>query len=462
MMAPDTIAAPATARGRAALSIIRLSGPEARSIAARCFVGADLGSAPSHTAHFGRIVNGDVTVDQVVATVFHNPRSSTGEDIVEITCHGGDFAPQLVLDALLANGARMAEPGEFTLRAFLNGKMDLAQAEAVADIIHATSTSAHRVSVSHLEGHYSKLIEKLRMELIDLGAMLELELDFGEEDVEFADRQRLYALLSNASALLAELVTSYRTGARLRDGINVIIAGKPNAGKSTLLNALVGKDRAIVSEIPGTTRDEIEASVEIQGLPFRFRDTAGLRQTTDVVEEEGVRRARKSMQNADVLLYVFDSTKGLDVAELDELVAAGLAVELIILIANKSDLHAERPHDPAQFTREPYTIIALSALHAVDDEEEIKPLVARLTGIVTDAIASSDSSRVVTNLRHKDHLARAKEAVDNCVSALDTGKSGDLVSIELRHALAELGAITGQITNEDILDSIFSRFCIGK
>lgn len=456
----DTIAAPATARGRAALSVIRVSGPDAIAVVDACFRGASLSAVSSHTAHFGRVKTsvGEV-LDQVVATVFRNPTSATGEDVVEISCHGGDFATQMILDTLIASGARMAEPGEFTLRAFLNGKMDLTQAEAVADIIHASSTAAHRVSVSQLEGRYSDLIEALRTELLDLGAMLELELDFSEEDVQFADRDRLMALISGATDLLTELTGSYRTGSRIRDGIFVIIAGKPNAGKSTLLNALLGKERAIVSDIPGTTRDEIEDVKEIEGLPFRFLDTAGLRVTTDVIEEEGVRRAMASASAADIVLYVYDAVAGLDRNAFDSFLEAIDASIPVVLIANKSDIgKAYAGIDAGRLAGH----LELSAKNAMAEMSELDELIALLVHVAADDYSSQDSSRIVTNRRHRDHLVRALESLTAVRSGLQRNDSGDLLSIELRRALHELGSITGKITNEDILDSIFSRFCIGK
>ena len=274
----DTIAAIATARGQAALAIVRLSGAEAVRIAASRFRGTDLTQATSHTAHVGYFLNGDgEDVDQVVVTLFLAPRSVTGEDVVEVSCHGGDWASQHILEALVSAGARHAEPGEFTQRAFLNGKMDLAQAEAVADLIHASSSMAHRVALHQLQGRYSEQLEVLREELLNLSAFVELELDFTEEDVEFADRGQLTAVLDKATSLIRALVETYQIGEWVRDGVRVVIGGRPNAGKSTLLNALLGRDRAIVSSTPGTTRDEIEAELEIEGLRFRFVDTAGLR-----------------------------------------------------------------------------------------------------------------------------------------------------------------------------------------
>ena len=456
----DTIAAIATARGRAALAIVRVSGPEAVSVAASCFRGRDLRTVDSHTAHVGYWLapDGD-EIDHVVTTVFRAPRSATGEDVVEISCHGGDFAPALLLESLIRSGARLAEPGEFTQRAFLNGKMDLAQAEAVADLIHASSSMAHRVSVSHLQGRYSDWLSRLRDELLELCAFVELEIDFTDEDVEFADRTRLEALLAHAERLLTDLLASYRVGELVRDGVRVVIGGRPNAGKSTLLNALVGRDRAIVSPIPGTTRDAIEADAEIEGLLFRFVDTAGLRETSDALEAEGVRRTHHSIDRADVLLYVYDLTLGLDMAEVQFLQDVTAQPDLpIILVGNKQDL-VDETAAPA-FSHTPF--IALSAEHGQRDADELDALVGLLVDTVAAGLSDADASHVVTNQRHRHHLREALRAVEAARAALNAGLSGDLFTLDLRAALHELGAITGEITNEDVLDQIFSRFCIGK
>jgi tRNA modification GTPase len=457
----DTIAAIATARGRAALAIVRLSGPEACRIAAACFRGADLQGVPSHTAHFGYVLSPEgEPIDQAVATVFRAPRSYTGEDLVELTCHGGDLAPQLILETLLHHGARLAEPGEFTLRAFLNGKLDLAQAEAVADLIHAGSMRAHRVSLAHLQGRYSEQLQRLRSDLLELCAYVELELDFSDEDVEFADRTQLEALLDRTERLLRDLLRSYRLGELLRDGVRVVIGGRPNAGKSTLLNALLGQDRAIVSPIPGTTRDQIEAEAEIEGLRFRFVDTAGLRTTADQIEAEGVRRAQQAIATADVLVYVFDLTVGLEAEEqayLAQLRAEQPALPVIV-VGNKRDLLEAEPTFP-ELDR---PVLALSARKAREDAAELEPLIRKLVAAVAADLGSMDDSTVVMNQRHRQHLARAREAVQAARTALDRGVSGDLLALELRRALHELGAITGEITTEDVLDQIFSRFCIGK
>lgn len=457
----DTIVAIATARGRAALAIVRLSGPSAAEIAAACFRGADLASVPSHTAHVGYVTDGaGREIDQVVATVFRAPRSATGEDVVELSCHGGDFAPQLVLRRLLEAGARHAAPGEFTQRAFLNGKLDLAQAEAVADLIHASSSAAHRVSITHLRGRYSEVLGRLRAELLETCAFVELELDFSEEDVEFADRGRLERLLDGTEKLLAQLLDSYEVGEKVRDGIRVVIGGRPNAGKSTLLNALVGWDRAIVSATPGTTRDEIEAEAEIEGLRFRFVDTAGLRETADALEAEGVRRARRSIEASDLLLYVFDLTAGLDADERAflEALRTGRTDLPVLVIGNKRDLAPEAGAPDG--VDAPF--LALSARRGAGEADEVAPLAGRLVELAADGLAGAESSPVVMNQRHRHHLARALDAVRKAHAGLAGGSSGDALALDLRVALHELGAITGEITNEDVLDQIFSKFCIGK
>lgn len=457
----DTITAIATARGEAALAILRVSGPEAIPVVERCFRGADLSAVASHTAHVGFLTSGEGDdIDQVVVTVFRAPKSATGEDVVEISCHGGDLAPQLIQQSLLDHGARLAEPGEFTQRAFLNGKMDLAQAEAVADLIHASSTKAHRVSLSHLQGRYSERLDALREELLELAAFVELELDFSEEDVAFADRERLEALLHTSNTLLSELLASYRTGELIRDGVRVVIGGRPNAGKSTLLNALVGRDRAIVSPTPGTTRDAIEAEVEIEGLRYRFVDTAGLRDTSDAIEAEGVRRAEASIARSDVLLYVYDVTEGLDDAEQTFLQRLQMDHPTlpVVQVANKADLVEERPASQPNGC----PIVVISAAEGQRNADAVAPVVSALQEAVAEGLEDTDASHVVMNQRHRQHLASALEAVQRAQQALAQGAAGDMLALDLRSALHELGAITGEITNEDVLDQIFSRFCIGK
>lgn len=458
----DTIAAIATARGRAALAIVRVSGPEAIGVADSCFHGKSLRDAAPQTVHFGRFETADGDeIDQVVATVFRAPRSSTGEDVVEISCHGGDFVPQLILKGLLAAGARMAQPGEFTQRAFINGKVDLTQAEAVADLIHARSTLAHRTAIAQLEGRYSASLSELRRELLEVCSYVELELDFSEEDVEFADRKHLVDLLQRVGKVTGDLLDSHRLGTMIRDGVRVVIAGRPNAGKSTLLNALVGRDRAIVSETPGTTRDEIEVDMEIGGLNFRFVDTAGLREAADLIEAEGVRRAHRSIEHSDVLLYVFDVTRGLDDGEEKflETLRRNRSELPAIIVMNKSDLVDDdvRPVDLSGIPS-----VVLSAARGQRDPAETAALVELLREAAADDLSDTLSSPVLVNERHRQHLVAVCESVSRASGALAKNASGDVLSVDLRVALRELGEITGEITNEDVLDQIFSRFCIGK
>ncbi|NNE34770.1 MAG: tRNA uridine-5-carboxymethylaminomethyl(34) synthesis GTPase MnmE [Rhodothermales bacterium] len=498
----QTIAAVATARGRSALSVIRTSGRDAVRVADTSFRGSSkLADVAANTATFGYVVDHDgAQIDQVVATVFRAPRSATGEDVVEISSHGGDVASRMILDRLLAAGARLAEPGEFTQRAFLNGKIDLAQAEAVADLIHASSSLSHRVSLTQLAGRYSEVLSGIRTELLDVAALVELELDFSEEDVEFADKERLRELLQSARALLSQLLSSYKTGRLVRDGVRVVIGGKPNAGKSTLLNALVGFDRAIVSPTPGTTRDEIEAEAEIGGVLFRLVDTAGLRDATDSIEAEGVRRAQRSLESADVVLYVVDGSVPPDQTESDYIEALRESLEglPLLVVVNKSDLiKPEQDHYAEARTVTPRAVssnqeesegsvtlgsradrvkqsvrgldsiqstglIRVSADRGRTDPGELSLLVAWLQEVVVGDLSSLDASPIVTNQRHQQHLRAALQSVTSALDGLDRNASGDVLSVDLRSALFEIGSITGEITNEDVLGQIFSRFCIGK
>ncbi len=464
MVFADTIAALATAPGRSALAIVRVSGPEAVAVVDRCF-GGRLASVASHTAHVGVVRHPETgeRLDEAVVTVFRAPRSATGEDVVEVTTHGGDLASALVLDALSAAGARPARPGEFTMRAFLNGKRDLTQAEAVADLIYASSVQAHRVALAHLTGDYARHLGDLRTALLDLAALVELELDFADEDVTFADRDALAALLARARATVSDLVASYRTGAVLRDGLRVALVGRPNAGKSTLLNALVGHDRAIVSPTPGTTRDEIEAEVELGGIRVRFVDTAGLRATDDAIEAEGVRRADARARSADVLVYACDLTRASDsVGALDADERAWLAGVVrerperpVVVVATKRDLA------PGALLPEVDGIAAvLPVAAAVSDDPGVQALGSQLVEI---ALADARDERpVVTNARHQHHLRDALAALERADVLLLTNGTGDLLALDLRAALDALGEITGAITRDDVLGTIFGRFCIGK
>ena len=453
---PDTIAALATARGAAALAVVRVSGPDALAVVGRCVApetAARLGAAPSHTAHLVWLRDAQGrALDQAVATVFRAPRSATGEDVVELSCHGGDAAPQAVLRALYAAGAVPAPPGAFTERAFLNGKLDLAQAEAVADLIAARSHLGRRAALAGLEGRLSDEVAGVRQALLDTAALVELELDFSEEDVAFADRAALADLLDRADALLARLLSTARLGALARDGVRVVLGGRPNAGKSTLLNALAGADRAIVSDVPGTTRDSVEAEVEWGGLAVRLVDTAGLRETADAVEAEGTARARRAIDAADVLLYVVDAALGPDAEErafLDALTAR--RPDLAVLrLANKADLAPEAP---------PWADLALSAREALARPERLDALRARLLDALRLDLTAPDAGLVTVNERHRHHLAAAREAVRRARADLT---QGDTLALDLREALREIGLVTGTVTAEDVLGAVFSRFCIGK
>ncbi|MDE2834662.1 MAG: tRNA uridine-5-carboxymethylaminomethyl(34) synthesis GTPase MnmE [Bacteroidota bacterium] len=450
MSGSDTIAAIATARGQAALAIVRMSGPEALDVAARCFHGSDLREAATHTAHVGYWEGADgKRTDQVVATVFRGPNSATGEDVVEVSCHGGEYVTGQILTSMVRRGATLARPGEFTQRAFLNGKIDLAQAEAVADLIGAVSARAHRTSVAALEGHYSKLLSNARASLLQLCALAELEIDFTDEDVEFASRVQLQQEIQATRALVSSLLDSCKLGEFVREGVRTVIAGRPNAGKSTLLNSLCARDRAIVSAQPGTTRDTLEADVEISGLRYRLMDTAGLRETADEIEKLGVERAQKLLGRADMILYVFDLTQGLTQTERD-MVAEWTTVPVVV-IGNKRDL--------VEIGREGGDHIQLCA---IDGPDAVAPLKAHIARLAIDWWSDPDTSRTVMNSRHQGHLHTAGKHLSAALESVQSDLPPDLFTLDLRAAAQELGMITGAITSEEVLGAIFSRFCIGK
>ena len=453
-----TIAALATARGTAALAVLRVSGPDAVAVVDAVFSG-DLAEAEGRTVHVGWVAGADGRwVDQVVCVVWRGPHSSTGEDVVEVTCHGGDVVAGAVLRALFDAGATPATPGAFTQRAFLNGKLDLAQAEAVADLIHAESRLGHRAAVSALRGRVSETIDEVREALVQTAALVELELDFGEEDIAFADRTQLRDLLDAADRELADLIGTARLGALARDGVRVVLGGRPNAGKSTLLNALVGDDRAIVSPTPGTTRDAVEAEAEIGGLRVRFVDTAGLRETADAIEAEGTRRARAAIDRADVLLYVVDATVGRDAEE--QAFLADLARRqpevAVLVVANKTDLLSAHLGTEAEG-------LALSAQQALSDDTRLDALRgALLDAVRAGGLDAAEGGLVAVNERHRAHLEAAREAIGRARTSLDAGDGGDTLALDLRDALHQLGLVTGAVTTEHVLDAVFSQFCIGK
>jgi tRNA modification GTPase len=448
------IAAIATPIGEGGIAVIRVSGKDAISIVDQAFEGKPLVEQPTHTVHFGKIVDKKgLPVDEVLISIFRSPKSYTGEETVEISCHGGVLVTQKVLETILALGVKSAEAGEFTQRAFLNGKLDLDQAEAVADIIHAKSIKAVDAAHQQLEGRLDDHVKKFRHQIIDATAMIELELDFIEEDVEFANKEQLRQLLQDVDSEISALLETYETGRIVKDGVKTVLIGRPNAGKSTLLNTLVGSDRAIVTDIAGTTRDTIDADWNYDGLLFKLIDTAGLRETLDVVEAEGVKRSQKAFEQADLVVYLKDLSHPFNDDERKEIAdfqkRAGETP--FILIGTKKDQEIDEEWR-TEFD------LKISAI----DGEKIKELKQLLKDRALENKHYDASSLLVTSTRHRDALQKTQSHIQAALNGLDLGMTGDFLSIDLRAALNELGTVTGEITNEHILDSIFSRFCIGK
>ncbi len=451
----DTIVALSTPPGTGAIAVIRLSGDKAIAITETIFKGKKLSEVSSHTLHFGLIENAYGKIDEVVIGIFKNPHSYTGEDIIEISCHGSPFIQQQIIELLLTKGARLAKPGEFTLRAFLNGKMDLSQAEAVADLIAAQTQAAHDIAFKQMRGGYSTTLQDLRYELIHFASLVELELDFSEEDVEFAERPHMLALIGKINTVLDGLIRSFSLGNVIKNGVNTVIAGRPNAGKSTLLNALLNEERAIVSAIPGTTRDTIEEELNISGIIFRLIDTAGIREAKDEIEKIGVDRTFEKIKTSTLLLYVFDVNTMTfeDVrSDLDNLADAG---DKMILIANKIDTPDGGKLLSQFFTLEPEVYISSLQKTNID---ALKDLMYKK--VVQEDLNAAHI--IVTNVRHLEALQKTRAALDEVINAIGNGISGDLTALHIRYALNALGEITGQITNEDLLDNIFRKFCIGK
>jgi tRNA modification GTPase len=466
----DTIVALSTPPGVGALAVVRLSGPEAVTITQALFSKKNLASQPGHTLHYGTMrdpATGQV-IDEVVVALYRGPRSYTREDVVEISGHGSDFIVRQLLAALLRQGARLAEAGEFTKRAFLNGALDLAQAEAVADLIAADSALSHQVALNQLRGGFSDELRGLRAQLVKFAALLELELDFGEEDVEFADRTGLARLLAEVQGVVLGLLRSFELGNVIKNGITTVIAGRPNAGKSTLLNALLREERAIVSAIPGTTRDFIEDEVSLDGLRFRFVDTAGLRDNpADEVEAIGVRRTRERIGQAALLLYLFDLTEltpaevQADIAEL----TAALPKLPVLAVGNKRDLASQLAVSSYQLSisggqsTASQSAIFISAGQREGLEELQAALLAQVRGA---GLATTGTATIVTNVRHARALEVAAQHLAAVRQGLDVGRGTELLAADLRHALGALGEITGEISSDDLLTSIFTEFCIGK
>lgn len=449
----DTIVALATAQGLSAIAVIRLSGEGSIALVNRLFKGKDLTLEPSHTIHYGTLHDGDSVLDEVLVSIFKAPRSFTTENSVEISCHGSPLIIKEIIKAFLKHGARLAEPGEFTKRAFMHGRLDLAQAEAVADLINAETDNARQAALNQMRGGFSKEINRLREELIHFASLIELELDFGEEDVEFAKRSDLKKLIYQIQGYLTSLIKSFDQGNVIKNGVPTVIAGKPNAGKSTLLNLLLNEEKAIVSDIAGTTRDVIEDEIVLNGINFRFIDTAGLRDTQDVIEAMGVERTRDRMKKASLIIYLVDlSNSSIDTieTELKELEQLGIPR---IKVGNKLD-----KADPAltdQLKQKGFILISAKKSEHV---EELKQKIVSLFEV--NDVKSGDV--MVTNLRHYQNLIQTNESLTRVLEGMDNGITGDFLAMDIRQALHYLGEITGNISSDDLLANIFSKFCIGK
>ncbi|MCE7864643.1 MAG: tRNA uridine-5-carboxymethylaminomethyl(34) synthesis GTPase MnmE [Bacteroidetes bacterium CHB5] len=452
-LSDDTIIALTTPQGISALAVIRLSGLDAIKITDQVFTGKKLEAQPSHTVHLGTIGYPNKILDEVLVTVFKSPHSFTKENAVEISCHGSPVIVREIIKLFLQKGVRLAEPGEFTRRAFLNGRFDLAQAEAVADLIHAETDNARQAALNQMRGGFSKEIKHLREELIHFASLIELELDFGEEDVEFARRDDLKNLVQKIQQYLTRLISSFDQGNVIKNGIPTVIAGKPNAGKSTLLNALLNEEKAIVSDIPGTTRDVIEDEMVLGGIAFRFMDTAGLRDTNDAIEAIGVSRTRERMEKAALILYLFDlSATTIPEIQKEEADLKALGIPYI-KVGNKVDA------TPApllkQLENQNFIFIAAASRKNL---EELKDAILKQFAI--DAVKQGDV--LVTNLRHYQKLTETQAALAKVLDGLNTDITGDFLAMDIRQSLHHLGEITGEITSEDLLANIFSKFCIGK
>lgn len=462
-MKTDTIFAQATPQGYGAITMIRISGSECFEKLKNVFHFADAemqwATIQSHHIYYGHLHDEQGMIDEAMCSIFINPRSYTKEDSAELTFHGSPYIAQRISIALIEAGIRQAEPGEFTMRAFMNGRFDLSRAEAVADLITSHSDASHRLALKQFRGDFSKQISELRQQLIDFTALIELELDFGEEDVEFADRVKLSSLIDNIISEITTLRQSFASGNAIKQGIPVAITGRPNAGKSTLLNLLLRDDRALVSEIPGTTRDALEDVISIDGITFRFIDTAGLRHTEDVIENMGIERTLKMLAKADIVLYIADlSAVGseeihTDLKELEHTVE-GFRSKKIIIVCNKIDLLQQIPHGFSQFINDSTVFISAKR------QENISMLVDTLKQQVINS--KTEDGFVVSNTRHYEALLKTEQSLKRVEEGLKENLTGDLLTADMRDALYHLGSITGEISTEDILHSVFSNFCVGK
>ena len=458
----DTIIALATASGAGAIAVLRVSGTEALSISYILFKSIhnkQLIDQPTHTVHLGHIIDGERVLDEVLVSIFKNPQSYTGEDVVEISCHGSSYIQQEILQLFIRKGCRAANAGEFTLRAFLNGKMDLSQAEAVADLIASDSAAAHQIALKQMRGGFSSEIKNLRQELLNFASLIELELDFSEEDVEFADRQQFEELLQRIVKVLKYLIDSFSTGNVIKNGVPIAIVGAPNVGKSTLLNALLNEEKAIVSTIAGTTRDAIEDEITIEGVKFRFIDTAGIRQTNDTVEAIGIEKTFKKIAQSQVVLQLFDGSKISEetYSEIKNQIEKKLSQypdKQQLIVVNKIDTSNMKT---VKKCFDQYDYLTISAKTG----EGVEALKKQLLGLIQmNKLHNNDT--IITNARHYDALRQALDNIQKVQHGLQTGLSGDLLAIDIREALHHFGRITGEISTDDLLGNIFANFCIGK
>lgn len=452
----DTIIALATPPGIGAIGVVRLSGKKAIPIVSGFFPSKNLTTERSHTIHVGVLKDNETLLDEVVILLFKNPMSYTGEDVVEISCHGSPYIHQRVIEACILKGARLAKPGEFTQRAFLNGKLDLTQAEAVADLIASNTKASHNTALHNIRGGFSLRLKELRENLLKFSALIELELDFAQEDVEFADRTKLHALVSDAEQTITNLLGSFRLGNVIKNGVQVAIVGKPNAGKSTLLNTLLNENRALVSEIAGTTRDTIEEVINIGGILFRLVDTAGIREhSIGSIERMGIEKSLEKMRQSDLIIYLFDAND--TSSENLNITAAKLRNDgsTFLLIGNKADLITQVT------LNEKFAGIADVIFISAKDHQNIAALTDKLVDLVLQGSVLTEDS-IITNARHYHALLEMNHSLSDIKNGLDKNIPGDLLALDIRRCLQYLGEITGQITTEDQLDYIFSKFCIGK
>jgi tRNA modification GTPase len=458
----DTIVALATPHGVGAIGVIRLSGIKAIDICNSVFntkslKKKDLNLSESHTIHFGVIQDDDIIIDEVLVSLFKTPHSYTGENIIEVSCHGSLFIQQQIIQLFVKHGARMANQGEFTLRAFLNGKLDLSQAEAVADLISSNSATSHQIAMQQMRGGFSGKIKLLRQNLIDFASLIELELDFSEEDVEFADRSDLKKLVNSIQKIVQRLIDSFEVGNVIKNGIPVAIVGKPNAGKSTLLNVLLEEDRAIVSEIPGTTRDVIEDELNIDGVLFRIIDTAGIRETNDIIESIGVEKTFQQIKLSAIAIYLFDVHE-ISVNELKQIIAEitpHLNNSQLVLVANKID------KEDMEYTYREFADFKDMMFISAKENNGIDKLKSHLVHLFDNKTVNVTET-IVTNARHVEALRHTNTALIKVLEGLNSNVTGDFLAMDIRTALHHLGEITGEISSDDLLTNIFSRFCIGK